>query len=262
MSHSIHPSVMPLVRAYSMPDARVDRLQVPPRDLQTAYRIQNEMISEIAAPVVGWKLALSTKGAQEANGLSAPTVGRLIGDALQPSGTVLAGETLNRPEVEPEIAITLSRDIPPHAPLKDRDAARAAIGRIQIAIELADSRYIDKPGMSQPEIIADNNAAAYLILGPDIPFDDLERLIASPIEVELGDGTLVEAFPPENRPDPVEALMFLSAFAAEHGLVLGTGHVVTTGTCAPPTPAAPGRNKASFGDFGTVVVTLATQQDT
>lgn len=223
-----------------------------PLDLATAYEIQTLLVKRLGLPVTGWKLAVATPAAQQAKGLSAPTVGRLIGTALRRTSASFSVASLNRPEIEPEIALTLSRDILPDAPLRSRDEALSAISVVHLAIELADSRYLDKPGKTQLEIIADNNAASHLILGAEVEPTRLDEVRRAAISVQLGDGTLVPGFPSDSRPDPLDVLVFLSRFAAEKGLTLASGQVITTGTCAAPTPATVGDNTADFGRFGSV----------
>lgn len=227
-----------------------------PLDLVTAYQIQNLLIARLGKPVTGWKLAVATPAAQQANGLSAPTVGRLVGTALRKTPASFSAAGLNRPEIEPEIAVTLSRDIMPGSPLRSRDEALSAIASAHLAIELADSRYLDKPGKSHPELVADNNAASHLILGPDVALAHLDAARQTPISVHFGNGTVLPGFPPESRPDPLDVVMFLSGFAAGHGFTLASGQVITTGTCAPPTRATVGENLADFGPFGSVSCTL------
>lgn len=255
---SLEDIVEALARGHNGQSALVTDLPglTAPLDLVTAYEIQNLLIARLGEPVTGWKLAVATPAAQQANGLSAPTVGRLIGTALRETPASFSAAGLNRPEIEPEIAVTLSRDILPGSPLRSRDEALSAISCAHLAIELADSRYLDKPGKSHPELVADNNAASHLILGPDVAPTRLDAVRQTPIFVRFGDGTMLPGFPPESRPDPLDVMMFLSGFAAGHGLTLTSGQVITTGTCAPPTRAVIGENLADFGPFGSVSCTL------
>ncbi|MET4102547.1 2-keto-4-pentenoate hydratase [Roseovarius sp. MBR-78] len=222
-----------------------------PGTLEAAYGIQDRLIALDGRAILGWKLALSTAGAQAANGLDAPTVGPLLSGMIAPTGTAFAANTFRQPEIEPEFALVLAAD-PGADP--DADAVRAATGAVRLAMEIADTRYVTKTVYGQPGIIADLNCGAGLVLGGEVPPDAVRE---ARIQVSLGDGTRVAGFAPENRPDPFAATAFLCRFLAGRGCRLGAGDVITTGTCAPPTRTPPGAVRCDFGMYGAVDVTIA-----
>jgi 2-keto-4-pentenoate hydratase len=217
-----------------------------PRDISDGYEVQERVAAGIGGDVVGWKLAVVTAQAQAAAGLSAPTVGPILASMLGASGHRFAPGALRQPEIEPEIALVLARDIAGPA---DADQVRAATAEVRLAMEVADTRYVRKPVYGQPGIIADMNACAALLLGPVV---DPAAAAAAPIRVRLGDGAIVTGFAPGARPDPFAAVAFLSGFLAARGRSLHAGDVITTGTCAPPTRTAPGRVTCEFEGLGEV----------
>lgn len=228
----------------------------PPLDMAKAYLVQSQMVAELGLTVAGWKLASATKEAQASNGLFEPTVGRLLEGAVIADPATVALNALNKPMVEVEIAVTLGREILPAQPLTDRNQAHAALATVQLAIELADTRYVDQAGKTQPEIVADNCGAAYLVLGEQVALAELEAVCQAPLTLSFADGSVVPGFEPQKRPDPLDALLFLSAFAAREGQVLSKGQIITTGTCTPPMPPPPGEMVADFGRFGNVTLSL------
>jgi len=217
---------------------------------EAAYAIQDRLIALDGRAIAGWKLALSTAGAQEANGLSAPTVGPLLAGMIAETGARFPAGAFRQPEIEPEFALVLAAD-----PGGDADAAavRAATGAVRLAMEIADTRYVTKPVHGQPGIIADLNSGGALVLGAEVP---AEAVTAAEISMTLGDGTRVAGFPAANRPDPFAVTAFLCRFLAARGRRLRAGDVVTTGTCAPPTRTPPGAVRCDFGAYGSVAVTL------
>lgn len=226
-----------------------------PASLDAAYAIQDRLTALDGRAIVGWKLALSTAAAQAANGLSEPTVGPLLSGMLGVTGEDFAPGAFRRPEIEPEFALVLKADPGARA---DADAVRAATGAVRIAMEIADSRYIDKTVHGQFGIIADLNSGGALVLGAEVPPDAVvDALAGAAITVTLGDGTTVPGFAPESRPDPFAATAFLCRFLAARGLRLRAGDIVTTGTCAPPSRTTAGVVRCDFGSLGAVTVTLA-----
>lgn len=232
--------------------APLDRLPegTVPGDIEAGYTIQGQLVVRLGRAVVGWKLAVSTAAAQAANGLEAPTVGPLLEGMVMPDGTRFAPGAFRQPEIEPEVALVLARPLDGPA---DAAAVRAATGAVRLAMEIADTRYVSKPVHGQPGIIADLNAGSALVLGPAV---DPAAVAVAAIAVRLGDGTLVQGFAPDARPDPFAAVAFLAGFLAARGLGLPAGAIITTGTCAAPTRSAPGRVECRFAGLGTVAAQL------
>jgi 2-keto-4-pentenoate hydratase len=96
----------------------------------------------------GWKIGLNATAVQQQLGLSKPVIGYLTsGTELAPGGShSLAGGT--RVGVEAEVVVEMAERVPAGA---DRESAAAAIGGLGAAIEVIDI---------------------------DLPFEDLERILA------------------------------------------------------------------------------------
>ncbi|MDZ4136344.1 MAG: hypothetical protein U1D06_12245, partial [Paracoccaceae bacterium] len=223
----------------ALPDAAI------PATLAQGYAIQQALVIGLVRDIVGWKLALVSAAAQAANGLNAPTVGPLLRGMVVESGARFARTCFRQPEIEPEIALILAQDLRGPA---DAATVRAATGAVRLAMEIADTRFATKTVHGQPGIVADLNTAGALVLGPRIAADAR----GAKITVTLADGTQVQGFPPDNRPDPFAAVAFLSGFLAERGQWLRAGDVVTTGTCAAPSRTDPGPVACRFAGLGEV----------
>ena len=105
--------------------------------MAAAYDVQTKLVAGLGAPIVGWKLAHSTTKAQQAKGLSEPTVGRLLKGMIRAPGLSLGSAEINAPEVEPEICVVLARDLPPGGAPYSVDAVRTAVGATHFAMEVA-----------------------------------------------------------------------------------------------------------------------------
>lgn len=229
-------------------------LDHPPGDVASAYDLQAAVRQAIGGAIAGWKLAQTTTGAQEPLGLDAPTVAPLLDGMVVPADTVFASRRFYLPEAEAEIAIELREAI--DRPVTADDVGAVAAG-FRLAIELADTRYADKPTMGIHAVIADMNSGGALVVGPlqDIALlDDAQK---ASIAVHLGDGSVVAELPAEARPDPLAMVAFLSGFVAARGHTLPAGTIITTGTNTKPTRTAPGLVSAEFVGIGRVACRLS-----
>jgi 2-keto-4-pentenoate hydratase len=115
---------------------------------------------DAGAKQIGWKVGLGAKAAMERCKITAPVVGFLLDRAeLKPGATVsLQGWT--KPVGEIEIAAYMARDLAANA---DEATARAAIGALGPAIELAD---LDSPMDDVEGLLARDIWQRHVILGP------------------------------------------------------------------------------------------------
>jgi len=108
---------------------------------------------------LGWKVGFGAPAAMEKFRITAPLVGYLM-----QSGRVLSGDSVSlrgwtKPAAEPEIAITMGRDLPAGG---DLAAASQAIASLSPAIELAD---VDLPFDDPEAIIKGNIFQRRVVLG-------------------------------------------------------------------------------------------------
>lgn len=232
----------------------VGTLETPVESIDDGYDIQAVVAEKIGKPIVGWKLAQTTAPAQAAFGLAEATVSPLLEGMVVPSDTVFGAGRFHKPEIEAEIVIELASALP--GPSTREEVEKAAAG-VRIAIEVADTRYADKPSQGVPGVIADMNSCGALVVGPLMPLEKLDALRNAEPSATLGDGTVVPGVPAEARPDPLAVVAFLTEFIGRKGLSLPAGTIITTGTHNPPTPSGPGRIAATFKDVGEVTARLA-----
>ena len=91
---------------------------------------------------LGWKVGLGAPAALQKLGIAAPVVGYLLQSGRLSSGATVSLREYLRPVAEPEICVTLARDLGQGATAAD---ALAAVKHIQPAVELADLEPVPAP---------------------------------------------------------------------------------------------------------------------
>ena len=189
-------------------------------------------------------------------GLQGPAAAFMPEASLHGGGSTLAFGGFFRPGVECELAVILSRNLPP-GPCSAAEA-REAVEHVVPAIEIVENRYAELAVFGAPAMIADQVFHAGAVLGQ--PSDawrglDLEALHGS---LSVDGAARGEGFGRELLGGPFEALAWLagSAEAAAFG-GLRAGQVVMLGSVCPTVWLdGPGRVSVSFPPLGTVGVSL------
>lgn len=223
----------------------LEGLENPPATVVDAYALQDAVRTALGRPIVGWKVAHAVAGAQEAAGITAPTVAPLLEGMIVPAETAFAAGSFREPVVEAEIVFELGQAIEGQ---RRKDEIIAAVRGMRIGIEVADTRYLDKDGVGTLAQIGDMNSSGALVIGPLLEINLLGAALSAVPSLRLGDGTMAEPQPDGMRPDPIEMLHYLAGFVAERGHTLPAGTLVTTGTHTVPTRSGPGQITARFGD--------------
>ncbi len=201
---------------------------------------------------LGWKLGFGTPAAMEGLGTDAPLVGFLLrGAELEPGAAVsVAGWT--NPVVEPEIAVTMGRDLPATT---DRQTVGAAIAAIGPAIELADLSFAPD---DVEAILAADIFQRHVLLGRQDPAragGNLEGLVGT---VERDGAPLATVDDLEAAPgDLLGNVMHVANLLATVGETLRAGEIIITGSIVPPIRAdASTRVRYALDPLDTVEVEL------
>jgi 2-keto-4-pentenoate hydratase len=128
------------------------------RGMKEQLRRRRELL-DAGQKALGWKVALGAPAAKEKTGLGGPLVGFLMERALLSSGVTVSLGEWKKPMLEPEVAVYMAADLAGGA---DRAAARAAIGSVGPAFELADA--VD-PVEDLERLLAGNINQRNVILG-------------------------------------------------------------------------------------------------
>jgi len=239
-----------------------------PRSLAEAYRVQEAVVRRTAAGgwgravgrPWGWKVAAASVAAMRWHRIAEPIRGRMFAGGLLQSPAKLPAGRYRPCLIEPEIAFTLGRDLPPRArPYAPAEVA-AGVATCHPAMEIAASAYGDKDWMRAPlgASVADNIAHAGLVLGEGRR--DFGRYDLGALRVELWvDGKRHSVGQGANAlGNPLFSLTWLLNSLCRDGLGLRQGEVVTTGLLTGVVALQPGqRAEAFYGPLGACRASLA-----
>ena len=229
-----------------------------PANRSEGYAIQAEVARLSAQPLFGWKIAATSTDGQKHIGVDGPLAGRLLSGRVLPSGSQLViGKNLMK-VAEAEFAFRMGEALPPRADEYSMQEVLAAVDTLHPAIEIPDSRYRDFVTVGAPQLIADNACACWFVIGPKVGVDwrshDLAR---HPVTTWRNATRAAKGVGANVLGDPRIALTWIANELRTHGIGLGTGETVTTGTCVVPQAIAPGDTiRADYGDLGSVSVEI------
>lgn len=203
----------------------------PDCTVSQAYEIQRFNVSRQRkngrAPA-GYKVGLTTPAGQKKYKTEQPMYGCLFRDMVWENGCCVDASTLNFPQLEVEIAFTVSRnvDFTLHT-IKD---AAACIKDAHIAFEVVSGR-LAAPAACAADLIADNAVARGIVLGEGIGDPDkLEALAEAQITLFRKDKEL-QRVPGKNiSGDPLCSVIWLANALLASGQQLGKGNIVMAGS--------------------------------
>ena len=216
----------------------------PGLSLADAYRIQDQVTAlRLAAGErrAGWKLGYTSVVMRAQMGIEAPNFGPLTDAMLLGSPAVLPAGAL-QPRIEPEIGLRLGRRLT--APCSVSDVL-AACDAALACLEVVDSVWTGYR-FTLEDNTADGSSAAWVVVGPSLPLDDLASL---PVALAV-DGEVVErGVGAAASGHPAAGVVWLAEQLAARGQALEPGDLVITGGLTSARPLEPGhRIGASFGD--------------
>jgi len=229
-----------------------------PLTREDGYAIQSRLEQRSTRPLVGWKIAATSKAGQAHIAVDGPLAGRLLAERVFGSASVLPFGCNRMRVAEAEFAFRMAVDVPPRRTSYSIGEVLDSVATLHPAIEIPDSRYADFTIVGAAQLIADNACAHDFVLGPAAP--DTWRSID--LAAHRVSGSVVERLEREGiganvLGDPRQALTWLVNELSMLGLTLRAGQVVTTGTCLVPLPIAPGdRVACDFGALGAVSVSF------
>lgn len=232
------------------------RIRALPADLapataEEAYAVQEAVIRRLGVAVAGWKV-----GAPDPTGT--PSAAPLFADLVAPSPARFPAGPDSLRGVEAEIALRLGRDLPARAAPYDEDEAWAAVDTLHVAIELLDSRYVDRKAAGEFAALADNltnGGFCYALAVRDWRGVDFLR---QPAELVVDGETAARAVGGNPAGHPRRLLAWLANHCAVRGRPLARGQIVTTGSHTGLVIAPPGATvTARFTGLGEGTLTLA-----
>jgi 2-keto-4-pentenoate hydratase len=203
---------------------------VRPRTLQQGYDVQDALIDRLGDRVAGWKLGVGSPNAMRMTGAQRPIAGRVLAAACYGLGETVTIANGASVVVEFEIAFVLARDIAPgtapHSPLD-------AVSDTRVTFELVQSRFVDRRAVGWPSFAADNAAFRTLVVGPAMASERIRTLVDEVI-VRVDGRETARGAVGDDRTDAIASLDALFAHAAERGITLQRGMIVSTGSVSQP----------------------------
>ena len=223
------------------------------------YAIQALLEATSAKPLYGWKIAATSTAGQKHINVDGPIAARLLAERAFTSGATLQFGANRMAVAEPEFAFRMGRDLPPRATPYAVDDVLAAVATLHPAIEIPDSRYTVFTNVGAAQLIADNACAHDFVLGDATSADwRAIDLVGHAVAGVVNANAPREGKGANVLGDPRIALTWLANELSGLGLTLGTGQVVTTGTCMVPLAISQGDYvRADFGTLGSVEVRFA-----
>ncbi|MSP66999.1 MAG: hydratase [Alphaproteobacteria bacterium] len=228
-----------------------------PRTLDEGYAAQAALPKVSGQPVVGWKIAATSKAGQAHLQVTSPLAGRLLADRLHRSPARLPLRRLHMAVAEAEFAFRIAADLPAGERPYTTDEVMARVLALHPAIEIPDSRIREFAKAGAPQLVADDACANFLVLGADAQGWRGVDLSRHPARMQINGRWVRDGIGANVLGDPRIALTWLANDRAERGEPLLAGQVVTTGTCMEPVRIALGdRVLVDFGQFGTAEASI------
>ncbi|MCE7004779.1 4-oxalocrotonate decarboxylase [Kibdelosporangium philippinense] len=224
-------------------------------DLETAYRIQDETLRLRLArgeTLIGVKLGLTSRAKQQRMNVDSPLTAWLTDAMLLPTGVPVPMDKLIHPRAEPEIAVTLKRDL--EGPGVTAATALGAIEYVFSGIEIIDSRYADFR-FTLPDVVADNASSGAFVTGPIAREVEGFDLAAEACSLEVDSNVVDTATGAAVQGHPAEAIALAANDLGRRGRRMRAGWIVLTGGMTDAVPVVKESTvSASFSSLGRVVV--------
>lgn len=226
--------------------------QYPGITVADARRINLAILNERLARgerVIGFKVAFTSRAAQQAMGIDRPEWGFLTSGMAVPDGGEIQYNRLIAPRVEAEIAFLFKEEVKGPG-VTPADVLKATEGVIP-AIEVVDSRVSGRRRIE--DFIADSSGAARVVLGGSIvDARGLDLKLVGCI-VEVSGEVIATAAGAAALGNPVNSVVFLANALADTGWYIKAGHIVITGSLITPTPVKQGDYvRVTFDRLGSV----------
>src|SRR5262249_11069754 len=132
-----------------------------PEDDADAYAIQDAVAGKLGYRYGGWKVGAAGPTAP-------PNAAPLPWPLISPSPAKLDAAAVPLLGIEAEIAFRFAKDLPPRAIPYSRDEVAAAIGGLHPAIEVVDSRFLDRNAVTAAARLADFQSNGHFVVGPEV----------------------------------------------------------------------------------------------
>lgn len=244
--------------ARQLEEARAERTPIgkltqahPSMSVHNAYAVQREIVrlrTAMGAKVIGRKIGLTSKAAQQMLKVGEPDFGVLMSDMLVPTTSSVPRSSLIAPKAEGEIAFVLKKDL--HGPNVNAAEVLAATEGVMACFEIVDSR-IENWDIALPDTVADNASSGLIVMGDSmIDPREVDLAMAGMVLEKNGEVVLTGAGAAALG-SPVNAVAWLASALYEFGEGLSAGEIILSGSLAAMVPVNAGDQfRMSIGGIG------------
>ena len=228
-----------------------------PPDVDRAFALQCAITRQLGWHQIGWKIGCTSARAQKALNADGPFPGTMFSNRVFRSGAHVPTIATNKRVVEPEVAFTMARGLPPRGQLYSVEEVLAAVASVHAAIEIVNPRTPNGFADPVPWFIVDGGLNDSIVLGEARKPLAPEAYAALKASIdwntrEMQGGTGANALGGGGK-----ALTWLANHLNGHGLGLKEGDVITTGVITEFFSAGLGDSvEAEFEGLGKVTLTF------
>ena len=224
-------------------------------DVDRAFDLQCAITRALGWTQIGWKIGCTSERAQKALNAPGPFPGTMFSNRIYRSGDHVPTIAANKRVVEPEVAFTMAKPLPPRGKAYSVDEVLAAMASVHAAIEIVNPRTPNGFSDPMPWFIVDGGLNDSIVLGEarkPLPRDAYAALKAT----VTWNGRLMQGGTGANALGGGDvALTWLANHLNEKGQGLKEGDVVSTGVITEFFSAALGdTSEAVFEHLGRVAV--------
>ncbi|MDQ2093698.1 2-keto-4-pentenoate hydratase [Rhodalgimonas zhirmunskyi] len=209
-----------------------------PTDMDAAQAVQDAMTAAMGLPVLGWKVGLTAKKAQEICGVDAPLAGPVF--EIAESGVewpLLEGDL---GVIEAEIGFRMRADLPPRDAEYARAEVLAAVGTVLPVFEWVNKRLPGGLREAAEWLLADGVVHRGLIAGAERAYAPDMDMAAETVRVSVNGTEATRGAGAAALGDPAEVLVWLANALNRQGKGLCAGQVIATGLICDVVEAVPG----------------------
>jgi 2-keto-4-pentenoate hydratase len=224
---------------------------------EAAFAIQSAVRERLGWKHAGWKIGCTSERAQKALKTDGPFPGPVYAERLYPSGAHLETLAENSRVTEPEIAFTMTSDLPRRDRNYGVDEVLAAVASAHPAIEIVNPRCPKGFDDVVEWYIADGGLNHALVLGDAVKPLVREDYAKLTVNVAVNGEQKYSGLGANALGGPELALTWLANDLNAKGLYLRAGDVVTTGVITEVFETNIGDEViADYDKLGTVMVRL------
>ena len=136
-----------------------------PHTREAGYAIQARLPEVASREVVGWKIAATSAAGQEHIGVGGPLAGRVLSGQVDGDGATVSLAGNRMCVAEPEFAFLFASDLAPRSEPYTVREVLDAVGALQPALEIPNSRFVDFAHAGEAQLLADDACAHRSVVG-------------------------------------------------------------------------------------------------